>query len=69
MSMSLSVSIKGSRSTFKSDSIAMIPGVRNSSSDTNNVMEVEKSSPRRINSLTIEQSQGLLGVLTRKNTM
>ena len=68
MSMSLSVTIKGSRSTFKSDSIAMIP-VRNSSSDTNNVMEVEKSSPRRINSLTIEQSQGLLGVLTRKNTM
>ena len=68
MSMSLSVSIKGSRSTFKSDAIAMIP-VRNSSSDTNNVMEVEKSSPRRINSLTIEQSQGLLGVFTRKNTM
>ena len=66
--MSLSSSLKGTRSTLKSDSIAMIP-VRNSSSDTNNVMEVEKNSPRRINSLTIEQSQGLLGVLTRKNTM
>ena len=67
--MSLSSSMKDTRSTLKSDSIAMIP-VRNSSSETNNVMDIEKDSPRRINSLTIEQSHGLLGVvLTRKNTM
>ena len=67
--MSLSVSLKGTRSTLKSDSIAMIPA-RNSSSDTNNVMGVERDAPRRINSLTIEQSDGFLGVvLTRKNTM
>ena len=67
--MSLSLSMKCTRSTLKSDSIAMMP-VRNSSSDTNNIMGVEKDSPKRMNSLTIEQSQGLLGiVLTRKNTM
>ena len=67
--MSLSSSMKGTRSTLKSDSIAMIP-VRNSSSDTNNVMDIERDAPRRINSLTIEQSDGFLGVvLTRKNTM
>ena len=66
--MSLSLSMKCTRSTLKAESIAMIP-VINSSSGTNNVMGVEKNSPRRINSLTIEQSQGLLGVFTRKNTM
>ena len=67
--MSLTLSLKCTRSTVKTDSIAMIP-VRNSSSDTNNLMNVEKSSPRRMNSLTIEHSQGLLGpVLIRKNTM
>ena len=67
MSMCLSLSLKGTRSTRKSDSIAMIP-VSNSSSD--NLMNVEKNSPRRMNSLTIEHSQGLLGpVMTRKNTM
>lgn len=67
--MCLSLSLKGTRSTRKSDSIAMIP-VRNSSSYTNNLMNVEKNSPRRMNSLTIEHSQGLLGpVMTRKNTM
>ena len=67
MSMCLSLSLKGTRSTRKSDSIAMIP-VRNSSSD--NLMNVEKNSPRRMHSLTIERSQGLLGpVMTRKKTM